>query len=40
VEEGFTPKLEQTGMAGFGKVVQSPFFFIWGRPLRTFFGPL
>ena len=40
VEEGFTPKLEQTGMAGFGKVVQSPFLFHLGQTAAHLFWPL
>jgi len=46
VEEGLTPKLEQIGMAGFGKVVQSPFLFHLGQtaahvlwPIATKVGP-
>lgn len=39
VEEGFTPKLEQTGMAGFGKVVQSPFLFHLGQSAAHVFWP-
>ncbi len=39
VEEGLTPKLEQTGMAGFGKVVQSPFLFHLGQRAGHLFWP-
>jgi L-lactate dehydrogenase complex protein LldF len=46
VEEGLTPKLEQTGMAGFGKIVKSPFLFHLGQtaahllwPVATKIGP-
>ncbi len=40
VEEGFTPKLEQAGMAGFGRAVQSPFLFHLGQTAGHFLWPV
>lgn len=40
VEEGLTPKLEQTGMAGFGKIVKSPFLFHLGQTAGHFLWPV
>lgn len=39
VEEGFTPKMEQRGMAGFGTIVRSPFLFHLGQTAAHFFWP-
>jgi L-lactate dehydrogenase complex protein LldF len=40
VEQGFTPKLEQTGMAGFGRVVKSPFLFHLGQTAAHYLWPI
>ncbi len=40
VEEGFTPKSEQTGMAGFGKAVESPFLFHLGQTAAHYMWPV
>jgi L-lactate dehydrogenase complex protein LldF len=40
VEKGFTPKLEQMGMAAFGRVVQSPVLFHLGQTVSSSLWPI
>ncbi|MGB6063811.1 MAG: LutB/LldF family L-lactate oxidation iron-sulfur protein [Desulfomonilaceae bacterium] len=40
VEEGLTPKSEQTGMAGFGRAVKSPFLFHLGQTAAHYMWPV
>ena len=39
VDEGFTPKMEQRGMAGFGTMVKSPFLFHLGQTAAHLLWP-
>jgi L-lactate dehydrogenase complex protein LldF len=40
VENGFTPKFEQMGMAAFGRVAQSPVLFHLGQTVSSFLWPI
>jgi L-lactate dehydrogenase complex protein LldF len=40
VEKGFTPKLEQIGMAAFGQVAKSPTLFHLGQAAASFLWPI
>jgi L-lactate utilization protein LutB len=40
VERGFTPKLEQMGMAAFGQIAQSPILFHLGQTAASSLWPV